>query len=246
MILECPSCRARYLVQIGLFAQGGRQVRCVRCKHQWHARLPTNIDVFLPPPTPPMPPMPEIPAAVGATPVPETPNLPAVIDQGYLAFWRKLNPKIKRALYRAVQIIIVLTLASLWPIIDREKIVKVIPSLRATYQGFGFSFAHSGQGLEFDKVKSEIKYDGGTMRLFVDGVIRNTTAEMQFVPNIKARALGPDGDTIQSWWVASPSPTLAAGDEIPFHTEVNTPMSRTIENLYLEFYAQGDKDDVAP
>ena len=48
MILECPSCHARYLVQIGLFAQGGRQVRCARCKHGWHAALPTTIDVFAP------------------------------------------------------------------------------------------------------------------------------------------------------------------------------------------------------
>jgi len=36
------------MVQIGLFAQGGRRVRCARCKHEWHASLPTNIDVVMP------------------------------------------------------------------------------------------------------------------------------------------------------------------------------------------------------
>ena len=35
MILACPFCRARFLVQASLFDAGPRQVKCARCHHEW-------------------------------------------------------------------------------------------------------------------------------------------------------------------------------------------------------------------
>jgi hypothetical protein len=123
----------------------------------------------------------------------------------------------------------------------RNAIVKTLPVFRGFYTTFGANVPQKWEGLVFDNVKSELKYDSGTMKLFVDGVISNTTEKTKDIPDIKARALGADGSTIQSWWVDAPAPTIDASGSIPFHTEVATPMERTIEDVYLEFISRGEK-----
>lgn len=40
MILSCPSCQARYLVNPVQLGEAGRRVKCVRCHHVWYARQP--------------------------------------------------------------------------------------------------------------------------------------------------------------------------------------------------------------
>lgn len=36
MILTCPSCATRYMVDATALGDGGRTVKCVRCGHRWH------------------------------------------------------------------------------------------------------------------------------------------------------------------------------------------------------------------
>jgi predicted Zn finger-like uncharacterized protein len=252
MILECPSCHARYMVQIGLFAQGGRQVRCARCRNEWHATLPNHIEVYLAPIVPEG----EAPSTPAADIAPSPPlaheagdgaattssaNLPAVIKTWGRFRHSVLFKRLRLASFWGLGFVVLI----LWPVMDRQKIVKVFPDLKGTYEMIGLHIDHNVNGLMFDQVKSELRYDGGTMRLYVDGIIHNTTPETQFIPDIKARALGPDQRIIQSWWVEAPAATVAAGSDVPFHTEVNAPMKRTIEDVYLEFYAQDEKGDVA-
>ncbi|UTW55148.1 zinc-ribbon domain-containing protein [Kordiimonas sp. SCSIO 12610] len=45
MILECPSCEAKFKIPAGAVSDTGRKVRCANCKHIWHA---TSADVFKP------------------------------------------------------------------------------------------------------------------------------------------------------------------------------------------------------
>jgi len=271
MILECPDCHARYVVQVALFAQGGRQVRCARCKKEWHAVLPSHIEVFAPLPeaaaSPALPPFlsssPSSPMANVTSGLP-TPNLPAVIKRVHWRetfyvflektafFWGEAKPFCKigaeiafQGFIIALKIAIPIAIVLAWPIMDRQQIVRVIPESRGIYESLGFYINHSGGGLIFDQVKSELKYDGGTMRLYVDGLIHNDTPEMQIIPDIKARAIGPDNRIIQSWWVPAPAATVEARSDIPFHTEVNAPMKRTISDVYLEFYNQDEKNGVS-
>jgi predicted Zn finger-like uncharacterized protein len=257
MILECPSCHARYLVQIGLFAQGGRTVRCARCKNQWHFSLPTSIDVVAPRPSPaeifaamreeaPQPavspeadPFADIRAAVRAKEPPELApgaNLPVVPRRRFKITWadiEKLN--LKKRFVDAVKVVLVMAFILAWPVMAHDSIVRAVPSLRGVYELFGFHIKHTGEGLGFRDVRSELRYDSGLTRLYVDGSIINTTNEIQLIPDIMAQALGADHAVIQSWWVEPPKPTIPAGGEIPFHTEINATSQQTIVDLYLEF-----------
>ena len=267
MIIECPSCQARYVVPIGAFAAGGRKVRCARCRNEWVAALPTRIDVFAPAPAPqirsepaeaaraPIPP--PIPEEARQEPAQVSGKLPALIKKFSLsAVFKHIDFKTllaelttavnwKKVILRAIICVILAVLFVVWPIMDRDNIVKAMPALRDLYESWGFYIAHSGQGLVFNEVKSELKYDAGTMRLYINGVIHNNTNETQLVPDIKARAIGPDQHIIQSWWVPAPAATVGARSDLPFHTEIATPMRHTIDNVYLESYAKDEKGDVA-
>ncbi|MFA4995287.1 MAG: zinc-ribbon domain-containing protein [Bdellovibrionales bacterium] len=246
MILECPLCSTRYLVHIGLFAQGGRRVRCANCKHEWQFKLPTSVDVVLsspefpevsstltPPSTPSSPPLSSRPPPLSRppdAPYKPTPNLPAVIK-------KKLSPEWLLFFSVLTFLAAVFILAS---VLGRSFIVKAVPSLRGSYNAVGLKVLPEWDGLIFDEVKSELKYDSGTMKLYVDGSVRNATDKKKRVPDIKARALGADKKVIQSWWIDAPAATIDAWGRVPFHTEVATPMERTIEDVYLEFTSRKD------
>jgi predicted Zn finger-like uncharacterized protein len=45
MILECPSCEAKFKIPPGAIPEAGRKVRCANCKNTWHA---THSDIFKP------------------------------------------------------------------------------------------------------------------------------------------------------------------------------------------------------
>lgn len=53
MILQCSSCEARFLVNDALIPQGGREVRCGKCKHSWHVD-PSPIPLDIAPETAPI------------------------------------------------------------------------------------------------------------------------------------------------------------------------------------------------
>jgi hypothetical protein len=166
-----------------------------------------------------------------------TANLPAIIE--------KSNGR-HRKLFQIFGWLVLVVAALAWPIFDRNPIVKVLPGLRVVYEELGLKLSNSWDGLIFDQVKSELRYDSGTMKLYVDGVIHNTTTEVQFIPAIRARALGPDRRIVQSWSIDPPQETIPAGADVPFHTEIAAPMEHTIENVYLEFYAREVKRNDSP
>ncbi len=241
MILVCSSCAARYLAPDAAFAEGGRRVRCARCRREWWVEpLPIERDASDPEAS--------SPAIEEETKASESgdsveagvtasmpPQLPALVKE--ISVWQK------KVLY--LLLLLALGVGSLlWPILDREPIVKTFPQLRGFYEMLHLHVKHSGGGLVFDQVKSELRSDGGAMWLYVDGVIHNTTDEMQLIPDIKARALGPDRHILQSWWVEAPASAIPPGGETPFHTRVIPSLQRTVESVYLEFYARNERGDV--
>lgn len=49
MILQCPACETRFLVDASLIPQDGREVKCSRCKHTWHVYPRDNVEEVSPP-----------------------------------------------------------------------------------------------------------------------------------------------------------------------------------------------------
>ncbi len=51
MIVTCPSCATRFMVDPGLIGPRGRKMRCHNCAHQWRA-TPDSLEADPPPPPP--------------------------------------------------------------------------------------------------------------------------------------------------------------------------------------------------
>ena len=77
MILVCPSCIARYRVEVEALGATGRRVKCTRCGYVWHAEPPgTVVEVIHAEPEPAPPsdapepdpalPRPQLPVPAGA------------------------------------------------------------------------------------------------------------------------------------------------------------------------------------
>lgn len=215
MILTCSFCNARYLVSASLFAQGPRQVRCVRCSHKWTAQVDDEmvnaekkalLDVVPPP---------EAPA-----PLPEGSNLPALVKKS-LPLW------VNRALSIAAGAITLVLLLIL--IFDRQNFAKQWPFLEGFYDAVGLHIYHAGEGLRIKDVRSELRYEDGVMRLVVEGKVANDTKKNQVVPAILAAAIGSDGDVMQSWQIDPPKATVEAESAIPFLSKINTPKGTVVE-----------------
>lgn len=225
MILVCPECKTRYLVEANLFAMGARQVRCARCKHNWKAELPNEIDVVAPPPLEPDP----IPEAI--TPIPEGSNLPIPTEKPKKPFVFNLDKwsKKQRIAFAGIAVSIVLTL-----VVGRQFIVNRWPVMEKLYTPLGLYVYHPGDELEFQQVRSELKYDGGITKLVLNGKIKNKTKKSQTVPPIVAQAVGADGAVMQSWQIEAPTATLSSEGEAGFTSSINAPQG-TVVNVQLNF-----------
>ena len=55
MIVRCPNCRTRYLVDLAVLGETGRRVRCTRCGHVWHQTPGVDAPAASDSATPPVP-----------------------------------------------------------------------------------------------------------------------------------------------------------------------------------------------
>ena len=76
-------------------------------------------------------------------------------------------------------------------ILARQDIAKALPFMETSYNTFGLTIRHYGEGLSFVKVRSELRYDSGIMKLVVTGEIRNDTRYMQKFPIFWPRRWAP-------------------------------------------------------
>lgn len=194
-------------------------MRCAKCKHSWKAEPPENIEVV----ASPLPETVPIPDAIA--PIPEGSNLPVVTRKPFsFPYWQGVWAGLA----------VILLIALVWLIFDRQHIARHWKSMEPFYNAIGLYIYYPGDGLEFESVRSELKYDAGVTKLVLDGKVKNKTKNNQIVPNIVAQALGSDGQVIQSWQIDAPKATLAPDEEADFTSSINTPKG-TVVNVNLNF-----------
>ncbi len=71
MILTCPECKSRYVVNPSALLPRGRTVRCAKCSHSWFEQKPEDDVEIVPPPPEPAPAEPEEKQVPKATEAPE-------------------------------------------------------------------------------------------------------------------------------------------------------------------------------
>ena len=217
MIIACLACQTRYLVPAAHFAAGPRMVRCAHCGHTWLAELPPETGTARTDQLSAL-------AAADTGKAPPAYQLPVAPKEK--PFWQKD--------WFLASVAVIAACILLWMAVDRREIAQKYPSMEAVYDRVGLHIYHAGEGLELQDVRSEMKFDGGTMQLSVEGKIHNKTDKPQSIPNLLAAAAGPSGAVMQSWQIDAPAATLAPGETKTFTSEIRAPQG-TVANINLHF-----------
>lgn len=238
MILSCPSCKTRYVLDPARLRPSGRDVRCARCGHVWREAAPPvapdEADLTPPPPSPPPPP-PTEPAEQDSAgdrtasrprrAPPERRNLPALRRErplGSTLGWLSLG------LFVAVVIGAVL----LFP----AQITRAWPPAQQLYNRLGLEGKQTAQHqpaaatpaaieqrLRFADLAPAQRFIDGVLTLVITGRIDNIGETTQVLPPVEVVLLDGDRLDLRTWTFRAPTTSLAPGESVRFETSLENP-----------------------
>lgn len=204
MILECPSCQNRYLVDPRALGAKGRTVRCAKCKYEWYADPPKqqpDADVLGA----------EQAAALQqeVPPIPEGSSVPAVMQTSRTSAgwkWGLAGSTLFCSLCAAIYF--------------HAPLLRVVPMLEPAYAAIGIYNTEGVvlAGLEYQRAPSE---NGLRDQHTFTGNLVNTATEPRRIPRMVIMLLGKEGIKLRRQPVVSDA-ILAPGEsqalDIPLTT----------------------------
>ena len=252
MILTCPACSARFVVEAASFPAAGRQVRCGVCSHAWHqlpdapepeAALEEIDDEEM---------LQEADEAAAEANAPEVaapaaclPEADPVAEAGGERLARleafdeerrrsqddrdgldegRKGPPLFTIAWIALVVFVVLVAGLAW--FGREALVAQFPEAARLYAKLGIettSPARVGEGLELQDVNSFKREVDGTRTLMIEGSVVNVSDMAQSVPALRAVITDAEGSQITEWTFTADSETLPPGGKASFATSTEDP-----------------------
>ncbi len=234
MILTCPSCSTRYVVDPNAIGRDGRTVRCANCHHTWHETgvAPGDSSVisnYSPPvEAPSEPPAFGIggfgdsnldPGGLDDRPVDADDyrtlapgaNLPALMED---------KPRRRPIIGWLIFLVVFLGTIALI-VVERNIIVHYWPPATRLYSTLKLPLKTLGEGLELKDVSVTRRDDSGVLTL--EGTVANTSKLTHEVPRLVA--IINTGASQTPWRQAFPAGALAlqAGETAHFSTELTNP-----------------------
>ncbi|HZB92089.1 MAG TPA: DUF3426 domain-containing protein [Stellaceae bacterium] len=208
MIVTCPACSTRYLVDPRALGETGRVVRCANCAHTWHQDPAEDAPrrVELPPVEPP--PAPEM-TLRGAGRV----QLPA------LAPPRRRLSGVGWAAYLIVLAGIVA--GGLW--FTRDQVVSRFPATARYYQMLGVPVETAEGSFDFHNVMPIRDTENGLPTLVIEGQVVNVSKVARRVPKLKVTLLDSNNHELQSWEFTVSDDRLLPGASTAFRTSIAQP-----------------------
>ena len=213
MIVTCPSCAVRYVVDARALGAKGRTVRCARCSHTWHEAAPEIEPPALAsaPPLEPPPPERERAPALSAEQRHQLPALPRRQTRwGVGAAW-------------ALTVIALLAGLGYAAIVERERIVGILPAAAALYARAGLPVGDNGFGLEFRNVTTSREMENGLPSLVIAGEVKNVSSIARTVPKLVVILRDHSEHDLQDMIIAAPAERLQPDESVPFHASITQP-----------------------
>jgi predicted Zn finger-like uncharacterized protein len=206
MIVSCPACSTRYLLDATALAGGGRPVRCAKCGHTWVQTPPEDLPKRI-----------ELVAPTGeARPVPPGSNLPMVIEPA---------PRRTRTAMWGLFLVILLALLA-GAVLGRNVVVAHWPPASKLYALAGLPVEALGEGLEIRIVNSARRTENGVQVLIVEGEIANLSNRARDVPTLRAALTdGSQQEVGRPWTFSASEARLLPGQTTMFITRRVDPPS---------------------
>lgn len=227
MILQCPECRANYMVPDSAISVDGRQVRCARCRHSWFQDGPE----LAPPPVtqPPVsPPSPAMPAAAPVPPIIVPPAIDPADDYDAFAHRPPFRPRRNVLKWRTIGSIAagLLMLCAIGVILW-----TTAPGLA---QQLGLA-APQEEPLRITDNPIELTQMSNGSKLFaVSGRIANVSARKQRIPDIRADLRDASGKIVYTWTITPQSRSLGPGEALNFNSaQVDVPANARKMELHF-------------
>lgn len=203
MILQCPSCDNRYLVDPRALGEAGRTVRCAKCRHQWFAAPPDEA-----PEADVIPAMPVEEARPQPRPLPTGSSVPAIATP---------QATVPQGVQYAAVAALALFLFSAF-VYFRPLVVEAVPGLKGSYAALGM-YDTDGivfAGLEYAQTKSVSKDSHR-----IAGYLVNTSALPRPVPMVSISLFSESDDRIRRTRIVDAG-VMAPGEERRFSRELMT------------------------
>ena len=209
MILTCPSCTTRYMVDPANLGAEGRYVRCGKCSHTWRQAPPPDAPPQIDP----------IPISIEPRPIPPGSNLPA------------FRPKPKEPSHAWGWAILVLVVAAIvgGGILARTQIVSAWPPAARIYALFESKPKEAPSGLSVVNVASRRSVENGVQVLVVEGEVANNSREALAVPPLMGVLRNAEQRDLQHWTFNASEPKLLPGEVAKFSTTLLNPSSEATD-----------------
>ncbi len=201
MIVSCPSCATRYLVDPTALGETGRIVRCARCAHTWMEippdDMPLRVDVTIAPSEP--------------RPIPPGSNLPALSRPPRKSGWQG---------WAALAVVIVVMLGGAF--LARDRIIEGWPLAERLYAVVGL--AETAPALQVRNLKQWAFVENEKTVYVFSGEIVNLSDQTRAVPNLVAQIFDKDWRVVKKRWVfAPPRPRLGPAEATEFSGRFSDP-----------------------
>jgi predicted Zn finger-like uncharacterized protein len=236
MIVDCPQCNTRYLVDPRALGAGGRRVRCAQCSHTWHHTPPAEAlaeveTAVAPPSVESRPRAQRVEPQFDRPPLEEEPEhriqLPALAQP-------RRRPWVTVGWVILLGVVGLAAGGAVW---ERDVVIRAWPPSARLYALVGLAVPQPGDVL---KVTAQARRDeeNGVPRLVIEGEVANISPEAQSVPKLRVELKDAGNKVVQSWSFDVSTDRLLPGASVPFTTSVVRP-SDAATDMSVTFTADG-------
>ncbi len=199
MIVSCPNCSARFVVDAAALGATGRQVRCGRCKEAWFQgpaepesiRIQQTVPEFIIRPRTP------------GSQLPALKPLP--------------KPRSSRALgWIMLLVLLIAALVVAW--YNRTAIVEQIPALAGIFDTIDTKPLSATSGLDIPRDK--IVYNRDVNRMTVSGIVQNRLDRERPMPKLKLTIKDDAGKILVAKSFDAKQATIPANGKVDYETVV--------------------------